>query len=297
MHRPFHRFVGVDLGGARGKTTAVAHLSSRRDGTVWVEDVATRGHGEPWRDDTLADHLTALGGDDVVIAIDAPLTQPACGRCVVPACPGVNACVDPAVVWLQSEGRALAEGAGEGAAEADGAGHRYGFSSRRSPARPRARLLPYAHRATEVIACFDRELLPATVLGTAVGPIAARAAHLVRRLAGCGLALNERVLEVSSPATVAALFGRRAARGYKRDADPWETRATILESLPDLSFAPQSRLAREDTLRNDHCFDAILAGYTAFLWARDGWQLPARWQNGLGADGWIWTPPVSLRRR
>jgi hypothetical protein len=105
------------------------------------------------------------------------------------------------------------------------------------------------------------------------------------------------VLEVSSAATVAALFGRRAARGYKRDADPWETRATILESLTDLSFAPQSRLAREDTLRNDHCFDAILAGYTAFLWARDGWQLPAPWQDGLAADGWIWAPPTATRKR
>ena len=301
MHRPFQRFVGVDLGGARGKTTAVAHLSSRPDGTVWVEDVATRARGgEPaglgdvaWQDETLADHLTGLSGE-VVIAIDAPLTQPACGRCVVPVCPGVGACVDPAVVWLRSEGRSLALDAGEDVAEADGAGSRF---VSRAPARPRARLLPYAHRATEVITCFDRELLPATVLGTAVGPIAARAAHLVKRLAGAGLALNERVLEVSSPATVAALFGRRAARGYKRDADPWETRAQILESLTDLSFAPQSRLAREDTLRNDHCFDAILAGYTAFLWARDGWQLPAKWQNGLGADGWIWAPPTKTAKR
>jgi hypothetical protein len=299
VHRPFQRFVGVDLGGARGKTTAVAHLSSRPDGTVWVEDVATRargGEGLAWQDETLADHLTSLGqaSGEVVIAIDAPLTQPACGRCVVPACPGVAACVDPAVVWLRSEGRSLAHDAGEDVAEADGAGSRF---VSRAPARPRARLLPYAHRATEVVTCFDRELLPATVLGTAVGPIAARAAHLVRRLAGAGLALNERVLEVSSPATVSALFGRRAARGYKRDADPWETRATILESLTDLSFAPQSRLAREDTLRNDHCFDAILAGYTAFLWAREGWQLPARWQNGLGSDGWIWAPPVTVAKK
>jgi hypothetical protein len=296
VHRPFHRFVGVDLGGARGKTTAVAHLSSRPDGTVWVEDVATRarsGKDEPWRDETLAEHLTGLAGGDVVIAIDAPLTQPACGRCVVPACPGVAACVDPAVVWLRSEGRALALDAGEDLAEADGGGQR--FVSRSLPARPRARLLPYAHRPTEVVTCFDRELLPATALGTAVGPIASRAAHLVRRLAGHGLVLNERVLEVSSHATVAALFGRRVARGYKRDADPWETRATILESLPDLSFAPQSRLAREDTLRNDHCFDAILAGYTAFLWARDGWQMPAGWQDELGADGWIWAPPSKKR--
>ncbi len=298
VQRPFQRFVGVDLGGARGKTTVVAHLSTRGDGMVWVDDVATRHRNDageswrasgigPWRDDTLADHLASLGAD-TVIAIDAPLTAPACGRCVLPVCPGVEACVDPAVVWLRTEGHALVLEEGEAEAELIGPGAR--VVTRSLPARPRARLLPYAHRATEVVACFDREILPATVLGSAVGPIAARAAHLVKRLSSSGLRLNERVLEVSPSATVASLLGRRLARGYKRDADPWETRALILESLSDLSFAPQSRLAREDTLRNDHCFDAILSAYTAFLWARDGWQVPESHQ-AIAADGWIWAPP------
>jgi hypothetical protein len=286
VQRPFQRFVGVDLGGARGKTTAVAHLAARPDGTVWVEDVATRadaGKGEAWRDETLGEHLAGLAAERAVIAIDAPLTAPACGRCVRPACPGAEVCEDPAVVWLRTEGRALAS---EAEMEAEALGRR-GHVARFTSIRPRARLVPYAHRATEVVACFDHELLPPTQLGTAVGPIAARAHHLVRRLAGAGLALNDRVIEVNAAATVTALFGRRVARGYKRDADPWETRATVLESLPDLSFAPQSRLAREDTLRNDHCFEAIIAGYTAFLWAREGWQMPERWN---AADGYIWSP-------
>jgi hypothetical protein len=284
VHRPFQRFVGVDLGGARGKTTVVAHLSTRGDGTVQVDDVSTRSAGEVWRDDTLADHLGAAP-TGTAIAIDAPLTAPACGRCVVPACPGVEACVDPAVVWLRSEGRALISEEAE-AAELIGPGARV---VTRPSTRWRARLLPYAHRPTEIVACFDREILPTARLGHAIGPIAARAGHLVRRLAGAGLRLDEHVVEVSSHATISALLGRRAARGYKRDADPWDTRAQILESLPDLSFAPQSRFAREDSLRNDHCFDAIVAGYTAFLWARDGWQKPADWPD----PGWIWAPPGS----
>jgi hypothetical protein len=293
VSRPFQTFIGVDLGGARGKTTVVAHLTARGDGTVQVDDVATRSAtgGEPWRDDTLSDHLSRASAA-TAIAIDAPLTAPACGRCVVPACPGTAACVDPAVIWLLSEGRALALDEIEAGAEIVGPGSRI-VSRAASPPRARARLLPYAHRATEVVACFDREVLPATALGSSVGPIAARAGHLVRRLAGAGLALDERVLEVSSHATIAALLGRRAARGYKRDADPWDTRANILQSLPDLSFAPQSRFAREESLRNDHCFDAIVAGYTAFLWARDGWEKPADWRDGpLSADGWIWSPPA-----
>ena len=35
-------------------------------------------------------------------------------------------------------------------------------------------------------------------------------------------------------------------------------------------------MAREDVLRNDHCFDAVISAYTAYLWARDGWELPDR---------------------
>ena len=105
---------------------------------------------------------------------------------------------------------------------------------------------------------------------------------------GAGYQLHENLLEVSPAATIAALCGSKAARGYKRDADPWRTRAMILEQLTDLSFAPQSRMAREDVLGNDHCFDAVLSAYTAYLWARDGWTAPEGW---VADDGWIFAPP------
>ena len=111
-------------------------------------------------------------------------------------------------------------------------------------------------------------------LGAANSQITARAGQLRRRLRGAGYQLHGNLLEVSPTATVAALCGPRVARGYKRDADPWVTRAVVLERFSDLSFAPQSRMAREDVLRNDHCFDAVISAYTAYLWARDGWELP-----------------------
>lgn len=246
-----------------------------------VESVATRSAGVPWHDETLWDYLSQLG-PQAVIAINAPLTAPACTRCQLAACPSVQACVDPAVVWLRTEGRSLAQNIE--AAVARGGGSRT-VSMRTGGT---GRVVPYAHRATELVLCHQRGLLPETAIGAASGPVAARARHLVRRLAGAGFALNERVIEVSAQATVAGLFDRRRARGYKRDADPWQTRASIVEGLHDLGFAPASRLAREEVLRNDHCFDALLSGYTAYRWAVDHWAAPAA---ELLVDGWIWAPP------
>lgn len=288
MSRTFTTFVGIDLGGARGKTTAVAQISRGADGRAAVQSISTRHRGEPWIDETLLAYVEGLG-DDVVVAIDAPLTGTACARCVVPACPGVEACVDPAVVWLRTTGRMLGEESVAGQAV-----HGSAVVSR-APARPRLRVQPYAHRATELVLCYDRGLIPSSAVGASVGLVAQRAQHLRRRLLRAGFALHQNLLEVSPQATIAALFDRRRARGYKRDADPWETRAEIVERLDDLEFAPQSRLAREDALRNDHCFDALIGAYTAYLWARDGWELPDP-SSPFDVDGWIWTPPPPAPR-
>jgi predicted nuclease with RNAse H fold len=279
VERAFSRFVGVDLGGGRGKTTAVAELRMSASGGAEVIEVATRSGRLPWTDDTLIGRL-AIPDPERVIAVDAPLTQPACGRCERPVCPGAEACADPAVVWLRTTGRALV---GKMAAETVGAG------SRPVPQHSaQARLAPYMHRATDVVMTYQRGLLPLSSLGAANGQISARAAQLRRRLRGAGYELHGNLLEVSPSATIAALCGARVARGYKRDADPWVTRATVLERFHDLSFAPQSRMAREDVLRNDHCFDAVISAYTAFLWARDGWETPG---GVFSEDGWIVAPP------
>ena len=279
MLRAFSRFLGVDLGGGRGKTTAVAEIRSASSGAEVIE-VATRSGRLPWTDDTLIGRL-AIPDPDRVIAVDAPLTQTACGRCERPVCPGMEACADPAVVWLRTTGRALMQQK----VEAAGGGV---TTTTRASTPSQARLAPYAHRATDVVMTYQRGLLPHSSLGAANSQITARANQLRKRLRGAGYQLHGNLLEVSPAATVAALCGPHAARGYKRDADPWVTRAQILERFTDLSFAPQSRMAREDVLRNDHCFDAVISAYTAYLWAREGWELPV---GVFAEDGWIFSPP------
>jgi len=154
--------------------------------------------------------------------------------------------------------------------------------------RPRIRLQPYLHRATEIVLAYQRGLVATTAVGTSVGPVAARAGQLRRRLAGCGFALNENLLEVSPAATLNALVGRKRTRATRRDTDAWAARATVLEGFGDLAFAPTSKFAREDALRSLHVFDALVAGYTAYRWAKDGWELPAG--GVFDEDGWVWTP-------
>ncbi|HTJ42078.1 MAG TPA: DUF429 domain-containing protein [Kofleriaceae bacterium] len=285
LHRPFTTFVGIDLGGARGKTTAVATLTRRDDG-VAVDAVATRRVGEPWHDESLWDYLSSLGSS-AAIAINAPLTAPACVRCVEAICPGIAECVDPAVVWLRTVGHELAVGTEMEQAEVGAPAHHRVTTLRRTP---RGRVVPYSQRGTELVLCHEQGILPQTAIGGATGAVAARAAHLVKRLAAGGFAMHERLIEVSAHATVAALFDRRKARGYKRDADPWHTRAEIVEGLAahgGLAFSPSSRMSREEVLRNDNCFDAMIAGYTAYRWTVEGWTLP---DPVFATDGWIYAP-------
>ena len=308
VQRPFSTFIGIDLGGARGKTTAVARLSlgagdvtpalsgAGRSGTgpgVVVDAVTTRHAGvEPWHDAALVELVSECDPESTVIAVNAPLTVPACLRCQLTVCPGKEECADPAVVWLQREGASLVAEALENdldriVAVPRSRAQTSGFGPAAAPY-PRSRIEPYMHRGTEIQLCYDRDLLPRDALGRGIGPIAARAAHLRRILTGMGYDLHRNLLEVSPRVTVHALFGARRARGYKRDADPWETRASIVEDLSDMGFGLRSRMSREEVLRNDHCFEALISAYTGYLWARDGWTMPA----GIFAeDGWIWAPP------
>jgi hypothetical protein len=153
-----------------------------------------------------------------------------------------------------------------------------------------APLAAYTHRCTELYLHFESGVLGRDQVGRSTGPLAARAGHLRRILAGKGFELNRNLIEVSPRATVGALFGERKARGYKRDADPWLTRASIIEDLAgELGFGPGSRMSREEVLRNDHCFEALLCGFTAFLADRDDWQMPD--DPVFATDGWIWAPP------
>ncbi|MCY1063325.1 DUF429 domain-containing protein [Nannocystis sp. RBIL2] len=308
--RRFTRFIGVALGGGRGKTTAVARLervetegdaprvrlaeARLRHGHRGSGEEGGEGGGDPlFRDEVLVAYLQRWVSDDTVVAIDAPLTLPPCIRCPL-ACPGVQACTVPVVAWMRKHAPAL-------------------HAARRSdPGKPA--VTPYTQRAVDVLLTHVG-LSPRESLGQGMGPLAARAAYLRRALSPL-LRLHENLIEVHPPATVTRLFGAEVEHRHRRSdsEQAWELRKRMLTALePMLAF---DFVWPEVVVRSPHVFDAVIAGVTAFLWAHQGWQgpldlLPAqsaaasetvtpdplraaiagledRWLE----DGWIWVPPA-----
>jgi predicted nuclease with RNAse H fold len=259
--RLFKRFLGVDLGGGKGKKTALAVLEASADGVV-VRQLSPRAGAAPLYDTALIEAIRAAG-DDTVVCVDAPLTLPACLRCEVPVCPGQESCVDPAVVEMR---RLFGDP----------------DPASRDARRGKPPLTPYTQRATEVYLHRRRGILPRETLGQGMGPLTARAAHLLRALAD-RFRLHQNLIEVYPRATLELLGFREP---YKKRVD---RRVEILAQLPDLTFGPG--VWREECRKSDHVFDAVICAYTGYLWSRDDWQLPADTEPSLLRDGWIWVPP------
>lgn len=323
--RRFTRFIGVNLGGGRGKTTAVARLERLPDrGVRLVEARMRHGHrgggedteldaGDPlFRDEVLVAYLLHHLDDDTVVAINAPLTLPPCIRCPLP-CPGVQACQVPVVAWMRRHAPALLT-------------HR-GRSDRGKPA-----VTPYTQRAADLLLAHAG-LQPRESLGQGMGPLAARAAYL-RHALSPRLRLHENLIEVHPPATLIRLFG--AATVQRLGKGPTDEvaakRRKIFEGLGEkLRFA---YVWPEIVVRSPHIFEAVMSAFTAFLWTTQGWQGPADLLAERAADptdatpgaasgrssggplvrdplppalaefdhlwledGWIWVPPVQTNER
>lgn len=310
MQRQFRTFIGVDLGGGKGKTTAVARLRvEARAGhyELAVEDCGGNGKAPPWYDERLLEYLLRYQAE-AVVAMDAPLSLTACVRCTLPSCPTVSRCDVPTVKWFRDR---------QEAAQAGASG--------------KPKYTPYTQRATEVVLHEDHGIMPRETLGQGMGPLTARMAYLRHALQGA-YTLNHNLLEVYPKATLMQLFPdpvppasvpptkagskyagikykdhngqvvgldgmpkaklmrSQAAQQYKRSGHALQMREKILAALSadtTLRFCPGQW--REVALQSDHQFDALLCAYTAFLWAKDGWQLPA--EPVFAEDGWIWFPP------
>lgn len=294
--RPFRRFIGVDLGGGRGKNTAIARLErgDAEASLVVAEATVRQGHrgtgnteGDAlFRDEVLVEYLQRWTDDTTVVAINAPLTLPPCVRCTLP-CPGLTRCDVPSVAWMREWAPLLLP---------------RGRSDRTKPA-----VTPYTQRATEVLwtAVGAR---PREALGQGTGPLAARAAYL-RRVLSPKLRLHENLLEVYPRATLTQLFGAKTERHTRHGETQrvWDTRKEVLAGLREgIDYA---YVWPEVVVRNTHVFGAVLCAYTGFLWSHAQWAGPGDLTalgtidgvpigaaaralgNAWVADGWICAPP------
>jgi predicted nuclease with RNAse H fold len=255
-HRPYKRFIGIDLGGGRGKKTALAVLD-RSKGGVTVTALLPRPEEPPLYDAALIGAVRERG-EGAAVCVDAPLTLPPCVRCEVACCPGQPSCTDAEVVTLR---RLFGLGVGR----------------KGKPA-----FTPYTQRATEAYLERKRGIAPREALGQGMGPLTARASFLVRALAG-QFTLNDSLVEVFPRATL-ELLGFRDR--YKKRVDK---RIEILARLRDLSFAPG--VWREECRQSDHVFDAVICAYTGYLRSRDAWTVSSEVASLLPSAGWIWVPP------
>jgi hypothetical protein len=277
--RNFVHVLGIDLGGGKGKTTALATL--RADGaSATVVDIAPRDGAPPFYDAALLETIRAYG-DETLLCVDAPLTLPPCLRCLVPICPGQASCADPAVIEM----RALA-------AEPPAQKRDLEREESRDSRRGKPPVTPYTQRTTEVYMAVRLGIVAREGMGQGTGPLAARAAHLVRALAD-RFVLNENLIEVHPKGTLAQLG---LGTPFKKHLRERETRARILEALSaELQFGPG--VWRERCIQSDHLFEAVICAFTGFLWARDGWAVPPGATERTDADrlrdGWIWLPAVT----
>lgn len=306
----FRRFIGIDLGGGRGKNTAVARLELSVGPTgrprLGVAEAKVR-HGQRgtglaiddpggdalFRDEVLVAYLERWVDDRTVVAIDAPLTLPPCIRCTLP-CPTVAHCTVPVVVWMRRWAPRLQP------------------RGRSDPGKPA--VTPYTQRATELLQ-RAMGIRPRETLGQGTGPLAARAAYL-RRVLSPRLRLHENLVEVHPRATIEQVFGAAVAQRSRHGDDDrvWATRKRVLAGLQEgIAF---DYVWPELVVRNTHVFHAVLGAFTAFLWAHKGLRGPADLLDGdpvsaspddlrqavedLGMlwveDGWVFVPPAAKGR-
>jgi len=221
---------------------------------------------EPFHDRALLRFIREHGGG-ALLAVDAPLRPTVCVRCRLERCPGLETCDDPVVSWFRRRGDPMVLAA----------------APRRGRKPPTT---PYTQRACEVVLHRQHGIMPRETLGQGMGPLTARAHYLVRALEQ-EFVLNRDLIEVYPKATITRLFDEDRARRYKRGTEDWTVRAEMLE---DLSSKLQFQVWKQVCLDNDHCFDAVIAAYTGYLWATEGWELPEEDRGVFEQDGWIWVP-------
>jgi len=226
MTRPFRTFIGVDLGGGKGKTTALTRLrwdppgpaapagSSRMAG----EGAAGAGPGGALIvEDCGGNRSRGAGGADG--AGGAGGGSGAGGRVGSGPCPLYDERLVEYLLGHRGEAVVAMDApltltacvrcqlpVCPGLASCEVETVRW-FRARNAAAdqQGKPKYTPYTQRATEVVLHEDHGIMPRETLGQGMGPLTARMAYLRRALSGA-FVLNHNLLEVYPKATLTQLF-------------------------------------------------------------------------------------------
>ncbi len=245
------RVLGIDLGGARMRTTGAVLLVGTERPRVVAGSVLSRGKTAEQAERSLLEFIGEAR--PTVVAVDAPLTLPPCLTCPT-FCrgPSVELCE------LQAAQRVWAAG-----------GH------------------PVTERLCEVALRGELDSGPLPTMR--IGQIAARGVVLARRILAGGTSLGEpgavTVLEVYPYASLWRLGQRNARLRPRRpeEADQEFSERILAGLSEDVGGVDEHR----GDLGSGHAIDALIAAYTGWLHP-DGLQAPPEGFNL--ASGWIWAP-------
>lgn len=261
-------YLGVSLGGGRGKTTAVARLQWREDGSplVLVEARVKQGHrGSGWaenkdlaegdgaslgyfRDELLLAYLQQWPADASVLAVDVPLTMPPCVGCER-ACPGLMACEVEEVVWMREQVPRLSPRAGKS-----------------DPDKPA--FSPYTERASDALARALAQI-DRSALGPTMGPRSARAQFLQQAL-GPKWRRGHNLVEVAPRVSIRAALGTQLELRTRRGTfeELWAARIEVLSRM--IQRLRIEGVWPELVARNVHVFSALVSAWLAWRWDLQG---------------------------
>lgn len=261
------RFIGVSLGGARGKTTAIARLEWQEDGTplVLVEarvKVGHKGGGAQgltlsedgperlgyFRDEALIEYLGQWSDKSSVLAMDVPMRLPPCLTCSL-ECPGSQACEVPEVVWMRNMVSRLLP--------------RPGRSDKDKP-----RYCPYSERAADLVNAYFGKSGTDALSGT-VSSLAARGQYLQKRLRR-EYCLGENWVEACPKTAIARCMSPQLELATRRGSyeQVWLARRDVL--LQAIEGLTVKGVWPDMVARNVHVFRALVCAWLAYRWDAHG---------------------------
>lgn len=273
-----HRFLGVELSGAKNTKTAIAAIEFYpRERKTFLLDIYDRVSplSDESGDEALLNLVRELQSQARALAINVPATLPPCITCTRKKCPLPAHCSVPEVKWMREQSR----------------------KALRTSPNKNIDFTPYTQRPVELWA--RHHLLPTLAdsrgmevdeaLGGNRAPLTARLAFLSRHLGDLP------ILEVWPKWSVALLASRlglhrRLLSSYRKLEEGVQARTQILEALIECADVFIYERDLKTLAQSLPAFDSFVCAYTALLHDQGLCVPPPK--GFPKASGWLTLPQV-----